>query len=104
MMIALSQRDRRTLERLMRRVAHAERTFLASLERAYDGVPPQLTDEAERLLRLERGALATWRAERARGRDVLVPLPVEPALLVAIVDEPPAEPPANGNGNGHEPR
>jgi hypothetical protein len=50
MMIALSQRDRRTLERLMRRVAHAERTFLASLERAYDGVPPQLTDEAERLL------------------------------------------------------
>ena len=97
-MSSLSRRERRELERLVRRVSHAERTYVAGLERAYSDVPPQLTHEAERLLSLEPGALASWLNGREHGAvDVPVPLPVELMLLeLELVDEPRA----NGNGNG----
>jgi hypothetical protein len=95
-MSGLNQRDRRELKRLVRRVQHAERSYISGLERVYSGVPPHMTDDVERELSLEPGALATWLDERERGRDAPVPLPIRLLMVeLEVVDE------RRHNGNGN---
>jgi hypothetical protein len=60
-MSSLSQRDRRELEALKRRVAHSQRQHAENLTRAFRRLPPELDAVAEQLLRLEPGAIAHWR-------------------------------------------
>ena len=64
-MSGLSQRNRRELKVLRRRIEHAQRQHAANLERALRRLPPELDDVAEQMLRLEPGAIVAWRHDEA---------------------------------------
>jgi hypothetical protein len=93
----LSQSDRRELERLLRRVAHVEQTYLDGLRRVYGTVPRELATGAEQLLGLEDGALAAWLVEREHTPDAPLPLPVR-LVVFELVDHD-----THANGNGRTP-